>query len=65
MCQVDVREGMLKATGVEPELEPEPLGATHFARSRSRSHSDFVAPVAPTLEASVFRQTLELALTDP
>ena len=53
-----------KSRGVEPE--PEPLRATHFVRSRSQSqsYSDFVAPVAPTLEASIFWQTLEPALND-
>ena len=32
-------------------VEPEPLEVTHFARSRS--HSNFVALVARTLEASI------------
>ena len=41
-------------------------GATHFSLSQSwsQSHSDFVAPVALMLEASIFQETLELALND-
>ena len=54
---------MVSARGVEPE--PEPLGATYFARNRSRSHSDFLALVVPTLEASNYRQTMKSASNGP
>ena len=48
---------------MDPEPEQEPLRATHSAQIRSQSHFAYVAPVAPTSEASSYRQTLNSAMT--